>query len=191
MALYTSVATFDVSAKLVKYVQTLNEKAAKEKRLNSLAKDSLQEKAAREDFEAWLKSDIVVNALSYKTMYDKLTAYERDIVTLGTGEFPKTLDTPEVSAAVDKITGKLTAGTLSGQDVRDFVKVAADAFGQKIKAYKDSDATLIETFSGSRFTGFRVSKGVEPIKAKKRSAKNWVKQLALYLYASAVTSTVQ
>lgn len=191
MALYTTIATFDVSAKLVKYVQTLNEKTAKESRLNSLAKDSIQEKAARETYEEWLKSDTVVNALSYKTMYDKLTAYERDIITLGTGVFPKTLDTPEVSAAVDKITGKLTAGTLSGQDVRDFVKVAADAFGQKIKAYKDSDATLIETFSGSRFTGFRVSKGVEPIKAKKRSAKNWVKQLALYLYASAVTSTVQ
>lgn len=191
MALYTTVATFDKSAKLVKYVQTVAQKTALEKRLASLAKDSIQEKAARLEYEEWLKSDTVFNALQSEKAYNALTKYEKDIIALGTGEIPATLDTPEFATATDKITAKLQSGTLSGQDIRDFVKVVADAFGQKIKAYRDEDSTLIESFNGARFTGFRVTKGTEPIKAKKRSAKAWTKQLALYLYASALTSTVQ
>ena len=191
MALYTSTPVYDKAQKLVKYVQTLETKTAYEKRLSTLVKDSIQEKAAQEDFKAWLESDAVVTALSMKKQYDALTPYEKDIVQLGTGVMPATLDTDAFNAAVDTVTEKLKDGKLSGQDVRDFVKAAADTFGQKIKAFKDDDATLLETFNGSRFMGFRVTKGTEPIKARKRSAKAWQKQLALYLYASALTSTVQ
>ena len=188
--LFTATVSFAENKKLAKYVKTVEQKAARDKKVASAPEHSAQRETYEAERAEWLARPDVVSALSLEKKYNALSDFEKDVITLATGAFPDKLAEDAVFENVaTKLTKSLHEGKIKADDIRAFVNAAGHVYERKFDRYIDNDSTLVETLKSMKSTGFGLDAN-KPIKARARSDKQWAKQLALYLYACIVITEV-
>ena len=188
--LFTTTVSFATNKKLAKYVKTVEQKAARDKKVASAPEHSAQRETYEAERAEWLARPDVVSALSMEAQYNALSEFEKDVITLATGAFPDKLTK---DAAFDSVATKLTESLhenkIRADDIRAFVNAAGHVYGRKFEKYFENDSTLVETLASMKSTGFGLDAD-KPITTRARSGKQWAKQLALYLYACIVSTEV-
>ena len=186
--LFNVRVSFATNKKLAKYVKTVEQKAARDKKVASAPEHSAQRETYEAERAEWLARPDVVSALSMEAQYNALSEFEKDVITLATGHFPgKLAEDAAFDSVATKLTKELHEGKIKADDIRAFVNAAGHVYGRKFDKYNES--TLVETLASMKSTGFGLDAD-KPITTRARSNKQWAKQLALYLYACIVSTEV-
>lgn len=170
-----------LSAKQAKRIEELAGKADKALELSK----AIATKDASDLKNQWLER--------YSSNLDSASNNVKTLIKLGCGDFSQ-LDNATQKLAF-AIIGKIQDGqTVSGQDIRDFIKSASKALGVDIVPARATDETISESFMRMSYKDYKPvtvrsdnKKHVDSINAVKfvkRSVDDFKRVMALYVYDS-------